>query len=68
MLVVMSRGPTRRVRHLLASCTVSGQPLQAADHEADLRGILTSVLSTSTLAAYTWQDSRRSATHCASER
>lgn len=38
MLVVMSRGPTRRVRHLLASGTVSGQLLQAADHEADLLG------------------------------
>ena len=38
MLVVMSRGPTRRVRHLLASGIVSGQLLQAADHEADLLG------------------------------
>ena len=38
MLVVMSRGPTRRVRHLLASGTVSGQLLQAAEHEADLLG------------------------------
>ena len=38
MLVVMSRGPTRRVRRLLASGAVSGQPLQAPDHEADLLG------------------------------
>gem|GEM_PF-6608913 len=38
MLVVMSRGPTRRVSRLLASGAVSGQLLQAADHEADLLG------------------------------
>ena len=38
MLVVMSRGPTRRVRRLLASDAVSGRLLQAADHEADLLG------------------------------
>jgi len=38
MLVVMSRGPTRRVQRLLASGAVSGQLLQAADHEADLLG------------------------------
>ena len=38
MLVVMSRGPTRRVRRLLASSAVSAQLLQAADHEADLLG------------------------------
>ena len=38
MLVVMSRGLTRRVQRLLASGAVSGQLLQAADHEADLLG------------------------------
>jgi len=38
MLVVMSRGPIRRVRRLLASGAVSGQLLKAADHEADLLG------------------------------
>jgi hypothetical protein len=38
MLVVMSRGPTRRVHRLLGSGAVSGQLLQAADHEADLLG------------------------------
>jgi len=36
MLVVMSCGPTRRDRRLLASGAVSGQLLQAADHEVDL--------------------------------
>jgi hypothetical protein len=40
VLVVMSRGPTRRVRRLLASGAVSGQLLQAADHQADLLGHL----------------------------
>ena len=38
MLVVMSRGPTRRVRRLLESGAVSSQLLEAADHEADLLG------------------------------
>ena len=38
MLVVMSRGPTRRVRRLLVSGAVSSQLLEAADHEADLLG------------------------------
>jgi len=32
----MSRGPTRRVRDLVASGTVSNELLRAADHEADL--------------------------------
>lgn len=34
----MSRGPTRRVRHLIASGTISEELLRAADHEADLAG------------------------------
>jgi hypothetical protein len=38
MLVVMSRGPTRRVRRLLVSGAVSGRLLQATDYEADLLG------------------------------
>ena len=38
MLSAMSRGPTRRVRRMLASGAVSDQLLQAADHEADLLG------------------------------
>jgi len=32
----MSRGPTRRVRRLIAAGQVSAQLLTAADHEADL--------------------------------
>jgi hypothetical protein len=38
MLLVMSRGPTRRVRRLLTSGAISDQLLHAADHEADLLG------------------------------
>jgi len=38
MLVVMSRGPTGRVRRLPATGAVPGQLLWAAGHEADLLG------------------------------
>ena len=36
MLLIMSRGPTRRVRELIASGAVSNELLRAADQEADL--------------------------------
>lgn len=36
MLLIVSRGPTRRVQELIASGAVSNELLRAADHEADL--------------------------------
>lgn len=36
MLLIVSRGPTRRVEELIASGAVSNELLRAADHEADL--------------------------------